>query len=147
MLHPRKDYARIQDPAGLIPEDEPVFLLRAQDVAAAGVVRFWAESNMRMGGDPVLSSLAQNHASLMEAWPVKKLADLPAEQPAEQSAEPAAEPSAEPPAAGRIKPFTKPESKPGSGVVSEPTKSESKPDAGVVSEPEKSQNKPGSGVS
>jgi hypothetical protein len=30
MKHARDDYNRIQDPAGLIPEDEPVFLLRAQ---------------------------------------------------------------------------------------------------------------------
>jgi hypothetical protein len=31
MKHAREDYNRIQDPANLIPEDEPVFLLRAQD--------------------------------------------------------------------------------------------------------------------
>ena len=28
MKHARDDYNRIQDPAGKIPEDEPVFLLR-----------------------------------------------------------------------------------------------------------------------
>ena len=31
MKHAREDYNRIQDPAGLIPADEPVFLLRGQD--------------------------------------------------------------------------------------------------------------------
>lgn len=32
MLHARKDYnERIQDAAGIIPMDEPVFLLRGQD--------------------------------------------------------------------------------------------------------------------
>jgi len=77
MLHPRKDYQRIQDPAGKIPEDEPVFLLRAQDSAAAGTVRFWANSNQRMGGDPRLTEMALEHARQMEAWPKKKLADLP----------------------------------------------------------------------
>lgn len=35
MLHDRKDYnRRIQDSENIIPEDEPVFLLRAQDVNA-----------------------------------------------------------------------------------------------------------------
>ena len=35
MLHARKDYnERIQDSANLIPDDEPVFLLRAQDINA-----------------------------------------------------------------------------------------------------------------
>ncbi len=35
MLHARKDYnERIQDNANIIPEDEPVLLLRAQDVNA-----------------------------------------------------------------------------------------------------------------
>lgn len=86
MLHPREDYARIQDPAGLIPKDEPVFLLRAQDAAAAGTVRFWADSNSRMGGDPELSLRALRHAELMEAWPVHKLADLPAEPESEENA-------------------------------------------------------------
>jgi len=31
MKHVRKDYMRIQDPLNLIPENEPVFLLRAKD--------------------------------------------------------------------------------------------------------------------
>ena len=34
MKHARNDYDRIQDPAGLIPADEPVFLLRGQDKLA-----------------------------------------------------------------------------------------------------------------
>lgn len=31
MIHARKDYQRIQDPLYRIADDEPVFLLRAQD--------------------------------------------------------------------------------------------------------------------
>lgn len=42
MRHARADYNRIQDPLNLIGEDEPVFLLRAKDVSAPFVVRFWA---------------------------------------------------------------------------------------------------------
>jgi hypothetical protein len=91
MLHPREDYQRIQDPAGLIPENEPVFLLRAQDKVAARVVRAWALYNQQEGGDPMLSQKALDHAAIMDAWPTKKLADLPERSIAQPSAEPAAE--------------------------------------------------------
>ena len=77
MIHPRKDYEPIQDPRGLIPKDEPVFLLRAQDKLAADTVRHWAYLNNDAGGDMVLSDEARKHADKMDAWPVKKLADLP----------------------------------------------------------------------
>lgn len=33
MKHAREDYNRIQDPAGLIPDGEPVFLIRGKDIA------------------------------------------------------------------------------------------------------------------
>ena len=36
MIHSRKDYNRIQDPLNLIPNDEPVFLLRGKD---ANIIR------------------------------------------------------------------------------------------------------------
>lgn len=73
MLHARADYNRIQDPAGLIPEDEPVFLLRAQDRTAAFVVRWWA-----LAQPPgKAKELALAHSDLMDAWPVKKTADVP----------------------------------------------------------------------
>ena len=49
MKHARQDYAAIQDPRGLIPEDEPVFLLRAQDVCAPFAVMEWAFSAERHG--------------------------------------------------------------------------------------------------
>ena len=73
MLHARIDYMRIQDPAGLIPEDEPVFLLRAQDRTAAVAVQVWAA----MQPEGPAKSLALKHVRLMEQWPVKKIADVP----------------------------------------------------------------------
>jgi hypothetical protein len=73
MLHARKDYMRIQDPDGLIPEDEPVFLLRAQDQTAAAAVHVWAA----MQPPGLARNLALKHARLMEQWPVKKTADVP----------------------------------------------------------------------
>ena len=76
MKHARPDYDRIQDPAGKIPADEPVFLLRAQDVTAAAIVREWADLNERLGGDPDAIRMARNHAALMQAWDGRKLADV-----------------------------------------------------------------------
>lgn len=68
MKHARPDYNRIQDPAGKIPEDEPVFLLRGQDKAAPGAVRAYAEILEGMGGDPVLVRQSREQAERMDAW-------------------------------------------------------------------------------
>lgn len=68
MKHAREDYNRIQDPEKRIGEDEPVFLLRAQDVSAPATLSFWAEENLCNGGDPALSALAKEHADAMTAW-------------------------------------------------------------------------------
>jgi hypothetical protein len=76
MRHARADYDRFQDPLNLIPADEPVFIIRAQDVSGAPAVRAWADLNDSNGGDPEASRLARVHAVLMDAWPVKKAADL-----------------------------------------------------------------------
>ena len=75
MLHARPDYQRIQDPAGKIPEDEPVFLLRAQDQTAVKVLEYWISLN----SDDTAIHLAQEHVERMKAWPVKKRADVPPE--------------------------------------------------------------------
>lgn len=80
MRHSREDYNRFQDPVGLIPKDEPVFLLRAQDVAAAETVRFWADVHEAQGGDENLAKMARDWADEMEQWPEKKLADLPEDE-------------------------------------------------------------------
>ena len=68
MKHARPDYDRIQDPSGKIGGDEPVFLLRAQDISAPEAVRAWAVYNIDNGGDIYLSNLAQAHALRMEEW-------------------------------------------------------------------------------
>ncbi len=77
MRHARADYDRIQDPAGKIPEDEPVFLIRGQDKVGADAVRAWADLHKWSGGDPKLTALAREQADKMEAWPTKKSADHP----------------------------------------------------------------------
>jgi hypothetical protein len=62
----------------LIPDDEPVFLLRGQDQFASGAVRYWADHVKHYGGDPEIVRVAREHADKMEAWPKKKVPDLPA---------------------------------------------------------------------
>ena len=76
MIPARDDYNHIQDPHNKIPEDEPVFLLRAQDVLAEEVIRYWAQLNEDQGGDPRLTVAARSQAKKMAAWPKKKMADL-----------------------------------------------------------------------
>lgn len=80
MKHARDDYSRIQDPAGLIPDDEPVFLLRGQDQFAAQTVYYYAELVRAAGGDPEVVRLSREQAAAMTAWPKHKLPDLPQEQ-------------------------------------------------------------------
>lgn len=78
MKHARTDYGRIQDPSGLIPEDEPVFLIRAKDAVSGDAVRAWADLHIKAGGDPAMAVAAHAHALLMDAWGEKQLADAPA---------------------------------------------------------------------
>lgn len=76
MKHGRPDYEHIQDPTGKIPEDEPVFLLRAQDKTAAATVLYWASLNAKGDGREVALALVRAHARKMEEWPTKKVADV-----------------------------------------------------------------------
>ena len=76
MKHARSDYDRIQDPAELIPEDEPVFLLRAQDRTAAGTLMHWIMANEALpDGDKKAIRLAKAHLIRFREWPVRKTAD------------------------------------------------------------------------
>lgn len=91
MIHARSDYqARIQDSANKIPDDEPVFLLRAQDATAAATIRYWAKENLRLlkqakkdGATPEeirrrkkAIELAVAQAHRMDDWPTHKPADV-----------------------------------------------------------------------
>jgi hypothetical protein len=77
MKHARPDYDRIQDPAGLIPNDEPVFLLRGQDIHAAWIVDEYANLLERRGEDPEIIRLSREQARKMREWPKRKSPDLP----------------------------------------------------------------------
>ena len=81
MLHARKDYQeRIQDSANIIPEDEPVFLLRAQDVVAPEIVDTWASLAEEDGAAPNIVEAAIDQAEAMRNWQEEhgsKIPDMP----------------------------------------------------------------------
>lgn len=94
MKHARDDYDRIQDPAGLIPEDEPVFLFRAQDRFAAEALDRYAETLERevrhrdeaLTDCPIANNLAEiaaktrAQARAFRHWSNRKNPDMPKEE-------------------------------------------------------------------
>lgn len=77
MLHARGDYMRIQDPENRIPEDEPVFLLRGQDILAPALLLRWAARLRTNGGDPEMARMVEDHAQKMIYWQKTKYTKLP----------------------------------------------------------------------
>jgi len=79
MKHARPDYDRIQDPAGLIPDDEPVFLIRGQDMYGALILAKYAEllETSDCAVDPRLIEMVRDQQLRMRHWPKKKIPDLP----------------------------------------------------------------------
>lgn len=76
MKHARADYDRIQDPSGIIPADEPVFLIRGQDKLGAAVVSLYADLAEHHGASPELVKACREQVERMEAWPKHKMPDL-----------------------------------------------------------------------
>ena len=92
MKHAREDYNRIQDPANKIPMDEPVFLIRAQDVCAPQVVAYWCEQAKSAGADPSIINAAKAQVKVMIDWQMThrnkvKIPDLPKPRTASCSCE------------------------------------------------------------
>ncbi len=83
MKHARPDYdERIQDSAGLIPDDEPVLLIRGQDDLAIPMlddyIDFYEHYSER---DERVLELLYRHRERIEDWQMhhgSKVADLPA---------------------------------------------------------------------
>ena len=68
MKFTREDYnERIIDKAGKIPEDEPVFLLRAQDVHAPSTLRHYAKL-LEESGNKAMAEELRAHARQMVVW-------------------------------------------------------------------------------
>lgn len=83
MKHARPDYDRIQDPAGLIPADEPVFLIRGQDRAAPAAIAAWVEEAKAQGAAPDIIEAAERQIGAVVEWQdrtpgVSKTPDMPA---------------------------------------------------------------------
>jgi hypothetical protein len=81
MRHARSDYDPIQDPRGLIPEDEPVFLLRGQDMTAPTVMWYWAQVAQHQGADSKIVLRVLDWAREVERYQqengIAKVPDLP----------------------------------------------------------------------
>jgi hypothetical protein len=60
-----------------IPKNEPVFLIRAQDVCSEKIVRMWADMAKSEGADQDIVDAARQLADQMAKWPKKKIPDLP----------------------------------------------------------------------
>jgi hypothetical protein len=56
-------------------DDEPIFVLRAQDRLAAEAVRYWAEQAQQAGSSEAKVAEAREIAAAMERWPTRKLPD------------------------------------------------------------------------
>jgi hypothetical protein len=56
-------------------DNEPIFVLRAQDRLAADAVRHWAERAEQEGATPAKVAEAREIADAMERWPSRKLPD------------------------------------------------------------------------
>lgn len=78
MFHVRTDYnKRIQDTENLIPEDEPVFLIRAQSPGAGDTLRFFAATVEDVKCDPVIVAAIREQADRMDKWKTVKVPDAP----------------------------------------------------------------------
>lgn len=78
MKHGRDDYQdRIVDLEEGIPRDEPVFVLRASDVVAPDVVRFWARRAEAVGADPSMVRDVLEHAASMDRWQLANGSKIP----------------------------------------------------------------------
>lgn len=76
MKHAREDYNRFQDPAGKIPEDEPVMLFRAQDKYFLDVLYFYAACVKRDDPESPIIKRVEDHIELAKNWSVQKMPDL-----------------------------------------------------------------------
>lgn len=82
MKHAREDYNRIQDPEGLIPENEPVFLLRGRDVCAPAALEAWSKEAAKYGVDQEMIDKVDIWAQYMRKWQAEhesKVPDMPME--------------------------------------------------------------------
>lgn len=78
MYHARSDYQRIQDPAGLIGEDEPVMLFRAKDKYFIHILKCYAKA-LREDPDvqPEMIKAVEEHILRAAGWAAKHTTKTP----------------------------------------------------------------------
>lgn len=86
------------DRTSMVPFDEPVFLIRGQDLVGGEAVRAWAALAEKAGASPDILKAARDHAARMDAWQPKKVPDMRPAAPPAAAIKPEA-PAPEPPAA------------------------------------------------
>jgi hypothetical protein len=74
-----RKYGQITIPG--VPADEPVFILRGQDAAAAGAILFYAVEAQRVGSAPNHVKHIFESYEAVAAWPIKKVPDTLAKKP------------------------------------------------------------------
>lgn len=58
-----------------LPDDEPVFVLRGQDLLAPSTIRYWCRLHELHDGDPAKRDNAYETAAELMRWGRKKLPD------------------------------------------------------------------------
>ena len=77
MKHAREDYNRIQDPENIIPENEPIFLLRDKDICAPTAIQAWADDAEKHGAKANIIEAARKQANLMKQWQADHESQIP----------------------------------------------------------------------
>lgn len=85
----KKDGQTVTAPAGhsgtgygpLIPDDEPVFLIRGQDRAAIPAAEAWCTAAEALGADPEIVAAVRRHIEVVREWQEThaKVPDAPAD--------------------------------------------------------------------
>ena len=71
------------DAEPIIPDDEPVFLIRAQDRAAIPAAEAWCEAAEALGADAKIVQVVRDHIEVVRHWQEShptKVPDLPSER-------------------------------------------------------------------
>lgn len=79
MRHARRDYDPIQDPRGIIPVDEPVFLLRGKDICVPAALQAWIKEAKVRGALPNIIESAEKHLQEIIEYQetIRELPDMP----------------------------------------------------------------------
>lgn len=59
-----------------IPDEEPIFVIRGQDLVGGAAVRAWVDLARAAGARSDILERAMIHSRVMDAWPHKKIPDL-----------------------------------------------------------------------